>query len=416
MGHIDNHWQHSMSRRKALLGLAGMIAGSPLLRAQADPHPLKDHTRILGIDEMRTAFDFEPVFRGNVLLRWVNRTAHGDASEFTLRRNRQVFEWADVIPGRPVDPKSVNPATEVLGLKLDYPILVAPTGGQGEVHPDGEVGMRIGAAEAKTPMIVANRTTVPKKAIASAASGPLWSQFYPVRNVEVSRDVLENFQALGCRAVVVTVDSQAPRYPRSIHGRNLGGVPRSPAGAGGGGQQNAAGTQRSGRFRRRRGRSNNPYRISDGRLWYTWQYLDDIRPFIRVPMLVKGIMTAEDAELCVQHGMEGIIVSNHGGRSLDYNASTLEVLPEIVAAVRGRIPVLVDGGFRRGSDVLKALALGANAVCLGRAPRWALGAFGAAGVHRVLEIIQAELVLAMAAAGRSTLASVDHTLVRTDFP
>ena len=151
--------------------------------------------------------------------------------------------------------------------------------------------------------------------------------------------------------------------------------------------------------------------------WYTWQYLDEIRKFIKTPMLLKGIMTAEDAKLCVEHGINGIIVSNHGGRSMDYGPSTLEVLPEIVAAVNGRIPVIVDSGFRRGSDVLKALALGANAVMLGRATRWALGAFGPIGVQRLLnDIIFPELVQAAALAGKSTMASIDRSLVKTQWP
>ena len=142
--------------------------------------------------------------------------------------------------------------------------------------------------------------------------------------------------------------------------------------------------------------------MSTGRLWYTWQYLDEIRKFVKVPLLVKGILTAEDARLCIEHGMDGIIVSNHGGRSMDYGPSTLEVLPEIVAAVNGRIPVITDSGYRRGTDILKALALGANAVLLGRTH--ALGARrvrGSRASQRLLEIMQRELVDAAAAAGRA---------------
>ncbi len=129
------------------------------------------------------------------------------------------------------------------------------------------------------------------------------------------------------------------------------------------------------------------YRLGAGRLWYTWKYLDDVRKFIKVPIIIKGIVTHEDARLCVEHGFDGIVVSNHGGRSMDYGPSTLEVLPEIVAAVNGKIPVMIDSGFRRGSDVLKAIALGADAVWLGRAARWALGAFGPLGVQRLLNDI-----------------------------
>ena len=133
-------------------------------------------------------------------------------------------------------------------------------------------------------------------------------------------------------------------------------------------------------------------------------------------MLAKGILTGEGARKCLDHGVDGIIVSNHGGRSLDYGPSTLEVLEEVVEAVGGRVPVLIDSGFRRGADVLKALALGADAVCLGRASRWGLGAFGEPGAQKVIEIINTELVDAMAAVGRTSIAAIDRSIVRTNFP
>jgi isopentenyl diphosphate isomerase/L-lactate dehydrogenase-like FMN-dependent dehydrogenase len=144
--------------------------------------------------------------------------------------------------------------------------------------------------------------------------------------------------------------------------------------------------------------------------------MEQVKKWATVPVLLKGIVTAEDAKLCVEKGMDGVIVSNHGGRSMDYGPSTLEVLPEIVAAVGGRTPVIIDSGFRRGSDALKALALGANAIMLGRAARWGLAAFGTPGVQRLLEIIQTELVQASAKAGCSTLASINAKVVRANFP
>jgi isopentenyl diphosphate isomerase/L-lactate dehydrogenase-like FMN-dependent dehydrogenase len=150
-------------------------------------------------------------------------------------------------------------------------------------------------------------------------------------------------------------------------------------------------------------------------MWYSWKYLDDIRPFIKGQMLIKGILTAGDAKICVERGYDGIIVSNHGGRSMDYGPSTLEVLPEIVDAVGGKIPVLIDSGFRRGSDIVKAIALGASAVCLGRAARWGLGAFGPQGVQRLLEIVQTEFREAMASTGCRSLASLNRTVLKTDF-
>ena len=149
----------------------------------------------------------------------------------------------------------------------------------------------------------------------------------------------------------------------------------------------------------------------------SWEYLDQVRKFIKVPVIIKGIVTHEDARLCVERGFDAIVVSNHGGRSMDYGPSTLEVLPEIVAAVNGKVPIMIDSGFRRGADVLKALALGADAVWLGRAARWALGAFGPVGVQRLLsDIMFKELVDATAAAGRTTLASIDASIVKQNWP
>ncbi len=391
-----------MTRREALLSLAGILAGSPLLRAQLDPRPLKDHRRVPGLDELMTAFDFEPICFANMTLRNYDYMAHGSDSEFTLRRNREAFQWVDLVERPGVSADAVKTATEVLGIKLPYPIFVAPSTRQRDLHPDGDSGMYQGATATGTPMIVASGSSVPIQKVAESANGPRWSQFYPIENLDAARAQLELFQSHGARAIVVTVDQQASNYERDLHDRNLGGNPR-PAGGRGAAPATRATTGRA------------VYGADPRRLWYNWKYLDDIQPFIKVPILLKGIVTGEDAKICVERGVAGIIVSNHGGRTLDYVPSTIEVLPEIVDAVGGRIPVLVDSGFRRGSDLVKAIALGATAVCLGRAPRWGLGAFGPAGVQRLLEIVQAEFRAAMAKTGRTTLASLDRTAVRTNF-
>ena len=146
------------------------------------------------------------------------------------------------------------------------------------------------------------------------------------------------------------------------------------------------------------------------------EHLKTLRKYTKVPLLLKGVMTAEDAKMAAELGFDGLVVSNHGARYLDYVDATIEVLPEVVDAVRGRIPVLVDGGFRRGSDVFKALAIGAKAVCLGRATVWGLGAFGAPGAERAIRMVQSELELAMIAAGRTSLKSIDRSAVRYEFP
>jgi 4-hydroxymandelate oxidase len=243
-------------------------------------------------------------------------------------------------------------------------------------------------------MIVSHVSSVPFEKIAASAKSPLWFQLYPRLEPNDNREILDRVQAAGAKAVVVTIDQQADVHERALHNRNLGG--RGPA--------------------TRRAPLKNPYRVAENRLFYHWPMFAELRRQVKVPLLAKGVLTAEDAKLCIEHGLDGIYVSNHGGRSLDYTASTLEVLPEIVDAVAGKVPILFDSGVRRGADALKALALGAKAVCLGRVPRWGLGSYGAPGVQRILEILQAELMHAMAYTGRSNLASIDRSLVRTDFP
>jgi isopentenyl diphosphate isomerase/L-lactate dehydrogenase-like FMN-dependent dehydrogenase len=408
MGPTERRWLHSPSRRQALAALAGVVAASPVVRAgipaQLDPRPLKDHKRTPGLDEMTTAFDFEPVMFANLPQSIYDYTAHGDGSEFTLRRNRQAFEWVDLVPGNRVEASKVDLSCEILGLRMKYPIMVAPTATQVPLHPDGESGMYRAATEAaNTPMVVSHNTSTPIDRIATAAKGPLWWQFYPTQSLDDSKAILGRALNAGCTAVVVTVDQTASYYERSLHDRNLGG-----RGAGRGGRGGAAGSAPA---------AGGParYRLQAGRLWYTWSYLDELRRFLEVPLIVKGIVSAEDAALCIEHGVDGVIVSNHGGRSMDYGPSTLEVLPEIVATVKRRIPVLTDSGYRRGADILKALAMGADAVLLGRTTRWALGAFGAPGVQRLLEMMQRELVDAAAAAGRTTRTSIDGSAVRTRF-
>ena len=386
-----------MSRRKALCGLASFVAASPLLHAQRDPWPLGPHRRFPGFDEMRDVFDFEPIFRGNVPLAVYDYTAHGTESEFTLYRNRDAFDWVELVGRGGVDPASVDTSTELFGHAMPSPVMLAPTARQRDLHPDGELGMHRAATAAGATMIVSNVSSFPFPRIAREAEGPLWFQRYASREMEPNREALGTAQEAGAQTIVVTIDQQASYYERDLHVRHLGGTPR--------------------RVTRREPRNPpNPYRVGAGRLWYEWTLFDDLRPICEVPMLAKGILTGDGAGKCLEHGVDGIVVSNHGGRALDYGPSSLEVLEEVVEAVGGRVPVLIDSGFRRGSDVLKALALGADAVCLGRASRWGLGAFGEPGALKVLEIVNAELKQAMAFAGVASLAEIDRRIVKTNFP
>ena len=388
-----------MDRRDCLKALASFLAGSPLLPAQQDP--FRDHSRVPGLKELLTAFDFETVAYAKQPRTAYDYPAHGADSEFTLRRNRQAYDWVELVSKRIAAPGAPQTSIELFGARMAFPIIVSPTAGHGTLNTDGEMATHKGAqAASSTTMVVSNNSTFPFDKVAAAATSPLWVQLYPKQSIDLDRQYLEAAQTAGAKAVVVTVDQQASVYERDLHDRNLGG--------------RGAGTVS--RFATAPRTGGNPYRVSEARLWYEWKFFDDIRPFVKVPILAKGILTPEDARICLDHGVDGVYVSNHGGRSLDYGPSTLEVLPEIVDAVGGKVPVLFDGGVRRGTDILKALALGANAVCLGRVPLWAGGSFGAAGVQRVLEILQAELVQAMQFTGQTSIASINRSLALTNFP
>lgn len=329
-----------------------------------------------------------------------NYRAYGEEGEFTLRRNRLAFDWVKLVENK-ASASKVDTATEIFGTRMAFPILVSPTALHGDLDKDAEQSTHKGAAAASnTPMILSNNSSLSFDKVMPAAPSPMWIQLYPKQAMDANKAYLEPAIAQGAKAVVVTVDQLATVYERSQHDRNLNSTGGGRGRFGGGGPVPAG----------------NPYRISVGRLWYEWKFFEELRTFVKAPIVIKGILTAEDAKLALEHGVDGIYVSNHGGRSLDYGPSTLEVLPEIVDAVGGKVPVLFDSGLRRGADVLKALALGANAVCLGRVPLWGLGSYGATGVTRVLEIMQAELVQAMLQTGCTSLSAINRKIVLANFP
>ena len=347
MGKIDQAWAGGLSRRNALRALAGFIAGSPLLRSQQDP--FHDHSRVPSLEEMVTSFDFEPVAYAKMSRQNYDFMGHGADSEFTLRRNRQAYDWVELVPHGVASGASISTEVDFFGSKMPFPIMVAPSSLQGQLHPEGELAMHQGATAANTRMLVSNASTFPIAKIGEAAKGPLWFQLYPKQDINANIAALEAAQAAGCTGVVVTVDVQAVNYERDLHDRHLSVASALRRNGGGNGAAGAA--------------SGNPYGAPEGRMWYEWKLFDQIRSTIKGPMLAKGILTPEDARICIEHGCDGVYVSNHGGRSLDYAPSTLEVLPAIVDAVGGRVPVVFDSGIRRGADALKALALGAKAVC-----------------------------------------------------
>lgn len=395
-----------MTRRQALHRLAGFLAGSPLLDAQYASRA--DHQRTPGLDELASALEFEPIAHAKMTQLNYDYVAGGVEDEVALRRNRKAFDWITLQPRPLAAVTKVDLTTTILGQPMASPLLVAPTGGQQGVHSEGDVEMHRGASAARTTMCVSHVATFPLADIAAAATGPLWSQLYVHLNPTAARERIDQAGEVGCKAIVWTVDAQYTSLRERLrHGANLG--ERTAQGA----QAQVAARRRS---RARGGRPSNPYGLNPETPDLTWDFLETLRSWTPLPIVVKGLLTAEDARLAVDSGADAVVVSNHGARYMPHVAATIETLEEIVDEVDGKIPVLVDGGFRRGSDVLKALALGADGVLLGRAALWGLGAFGAAGVQRVLEILQTELTLAMAQCGVASVAEIDRSLVRTDFP
>lgn len=315
--------------------------------------------------------------------------AGGSDDEITLRANRTAFERIRLRPRVLVDVNVCDVHTTVLGTPVSMPILIAPTAYHGLAHPEAECATAQAAGEAGTLMIASTVSNRSMEEIVAAASGPLWFQLYTFSGRQGSEMLVKRAEAAGFRAIVLTVD--LPRLAR--------------------------------RERDIRNNFNLPSRLREANLTdenvaeetpfsLTWESLAWLRGLTTLPILLKGILTAEDAKLAVEHGIEGIIVSNHGGRQLDTTLASIEALPEVVEAVAGRCEVYMDGGIRRGTDVLKALALGARAVLVGRPILWGLVANGATGVRHVLELLRAELELAMVISGRPTIASIDRSLVR----
>jgi 4-hydroxymandelate oxidase len=385
-----------MTRRDAACKLSLFLAGSPLLRAQQGPSIAN---RQLAMDELYNVMEFEPIARERMLKTAYDYIAGGADDEWTLRRNRAGFEHIIFRPRMLADVSKLDLSLELFGSRIEMPILVAPTAGHQQAHPDGELATIRAAGSVKTIMAVSSNSSYPIDKIAGAAAGPFWFQLYAGPDKKGTREHVERAQGLGAKAVLWTVDgAYGPHRERMLRDRLLTAGPPG-----------AAASRPS---PRRASETPPPYRVEPTfQAQLSWPFLEELKSYTKVPLLVKGILTPEDAKLCVEHGASGIVVSNHGGRYLDGAPSTIEVLPDIVDAVQGKIPVLIDGGFRRGTDVLKALAIGAKAVLVGRPPLWGLGAFGQPGVARVLEMLQTELALAMGLAGKTNLAAIDRSLV-----
>ena len=330
--------------------------------------------------ELVNVFDYEKLAEARMTPASWAFYSSGARDEETLHATRASFERIWLRPRVLVDVSTIDTRATVLGTPVAMPILIAPTAVHCLAHPDGECATAQAAGRAGTLMIASTEATRSLEEIAQTASGPLWFQLYMYTPENVEK-LVRRAEAAGYRAMVVTVDSARwgpkERVLRSnfhlpAHLREANFIDDDP------GVENVFGT---------------------------WETISWLRSLTSLPVILKGILTAEDAQLAVEHGVAGVVVSNHGGRQLDGVQATIDALPEVVEAVGGRCEVYLDGGIRRGTDVLKALALGARAVMVGRPALWGLAVDGAPGVYAVLELLRAELALAMALSGRPTLAT-----------
>jgi isopentenyl diphosphate isomerase/L-lactate dehydrogenase-like FMN-dependent dehydrogenase len=308
--------------------------------------------------------------------------AGGAGAERTLAGNERAFDAWEVWPSMLHASGTPDTATSVLGMHFAFPVGIAPWAFQWQVHPDGEVATARAAAASGIPMCVSS-TVLDRLADVAASGADLWWQLYIWRDREATADLLRRANAAGYRALVWTVDVPALGL-RHRDTRNAYVLPIGPAGS--------------------------PQEFEPSLSWDDLAWIREQAPGL--PVLVKGVLRADDAVLAVEHGADAIIVSNHGGRQLDREPASLRALPEVVEAVAGRVPVLVDGGVRDGVDVLIALALGAAAVLVGRPTAWGLAVDGQAGVEVVLRFLRDGLVNAMANAGCPTIADIRSDLVR----
>jgi isopentenyl diphosphate isomerase/L-lactate dehydrogenase-like FMN-dependent dehydrogenase len=339
-------------------------------------------------------FEFEEVARARLPKAEYDYIAGGATDEISVDRNRRAFaSWA-LRPRVLRDVSVLDLSTTVLGTKLKLPVLIAPCGGHKRAHPDGEIATYRAAATCGTVLAVSANSNTSFEDLSKAASGHLWIQMYPFRDKQLNQKWLDRAKGAGYKAVVVTLDSQWPpkrernirnnyRRTRGVNYPKSGAETPRPAGRAGEGSDPAA----------------------------TWKDLEWIKSASDLPVVAKGVMTGEDVELCVEAGADGVIVSNHGGRHLDNTLATIEVLSEAVAAAKGKIEIYLDGGIRRGADVVKAIALGAKAVFIGRPLFWGLALDGEQGVIRVLEILREEIEITMAKCGRPTVGSIDSSVV-----
>jgi len=381
------------------------LAGSPLLAYAGTAATFPD-SEIVAPSEALNVFDLEEFARKSLPPAHFGFLSTGVDDEVTLRANREGFLKFKIRSRRLVDTRQIDMRVQLFGREWPTPIVLAPVASQRAFHEDGELASARAARTRKHLQILSTNTTVSVEDVTAAIGAPVWYQLYPTAKWSVTQGLVKRAQAAGCPVVALTLDqatagsretlARARRRDERVctdcHSRTPGaGFMRKPMYR----DLDTAGLSGS----------STPH--------LTWEFVDRLKDITTMKVVLKGIVTEEDARLAVEHGVDGVIVSNHGGRGEESGRSTIESLSEVVDAIGGKIPVLIDSGFRRGTDIFKALALGATGICIGRPYLWGLAAFGQPGVERTLELLTKELEMAMRMNGAPTIASITRRFVTT---
>ena len=371
------------------------LAASPLLTdfsvfAQEVEETIGE--RLTDPSEVINVFEMEAIAREKMPPAHFGYLSTGVDSDITLRANRAGFTRFQIKPRRLVDVSQTDTSVNILGTEASSPIFLCPVGSHGAYHSEAELGTARAAAAKGHHMILSTQASTPIEEVTEARGAPLWFQLYPTDRWEYTVAMLQRAEAAGCTAVCLTIDLPGGRNTETqqIFTRQ---------------DTRTCAACHTGRAKpifdglNMRGVGlNNPA--------MTWDVIARMKDVTDMKVFIKGIEVAADSALAVQYGADGIVVSNHGGRATETDKGTIECLPEIVSAVNGRIPIIIDSGFRRGTDVYKALAMGASAVGIGRPYCWGLGAFGQAGVERVLDLLNRELLITMQGSGTPTINSI----------
>lgn len=388
-----------LQSRRALLRF---LAGSPLAYATGTGLGLQtllaQETDIIqDPSEAVNVFDFHERVKVTMQPGHYAYMAQGADDGRMLEVNREGFKHYKLRPRRLVDTSNLDMSMEIFGVQYDSPIFLAPCGAQSAFHPQGEVAVARAARTHNALQILSTVTNYSVEDVADARQAPLWFQLYPTSDWPTTQRIIRRAEDAGCTALALTVDIPARNLePIARFNRDENPVCQSCHTPG---YEAAFATK--GMFD---GVDMSSMRMGIAGL--TWDYVDRLKDATSMNVLVKGIVTGEDAQRCLEHGADGIIVSNHGSRAEDSGRASIDCLPEVVAAVGGRVPVIVDSGFRRGTDVFKALALGASGIAIGKPYLWGLGGFGEPGVARVLELLMRELRIVMTQMGTRRISEI----------